>query len=122
MKNLFFTLILLIPLAVCAKQLKTAKAGELVKGKYTSYITASGDTLNIGDALNIGRPSDKTFLYITQNNQYCSTVIANQTVEISKFKVYGPGKYPKMYIGFGGYGVPCWIDYESAILEGEVKK
>jgi hypothetical protein len=101
----------------------TSTLGKNVK--YQAYITESGDTIRVGDIIKIGKPSgDKTFNYIMQGGQYCMPFMAGKKIIIEKIwsLSYNKKTQPTLFICFGRGLAMIWIDYENAILEGEVVK
>lgn len=103
---------------------QTASFGQLTeKGKYETYITSTGDTLNVGDTLKIGQPTAQTnFAYITQGSEYAASRLAGAVVEITELSSFGKKKQGfKMFAGFKGYGLlPVYVDYEAANKAGEI--
>ncbi|OXB01716.1 hypothetical protein B0A75_04555 [Flavobacterium oncorhynchi] len=119
MKNLFLTLILTT--AFCNAQTavynKTKSAGN-----FKEYQTKEGQVLKIGDSLTIGYPLGKDFTFLTQGNQPVAAFLSNNKIKISNFKSVGStNRGYKIYALFKGYGIPVYIDYESAVETGEVK-
>lgn len=98
--------------------------------RYSTYISKSGDFLNIGDTLIIGEPSGaKSFNFIQQGLDFGTIVydsrisntffIPGKKVIISEIRIYKNN----LFIAFKGYGLlPIYIQYEKAIKANEVKK
>ena len=113
-------LLFLLPGVVSFSQ--TAIYGKIEnRGKYESYITQGQDTITIGDRIQILDPRTDVFTYITQGNAPAGAIIAGTHPIISKIKTFGTKKRGfKAYIGFSGYGLTVWIDYENAIRAQEI--
>ena len=94
----------------------------LKNGNYTIYHAKDGTTVKVGDVLHINQPAGDQYVYIAQNNIPAGTILANKDIVISKIKIYGSkGHKPNVLIGFKGFGMATvYIDYENAILNGEV--
>lgn len=109
------TLLLLFLSQICTAQI--ANHNTTKKGKYTTYITAKGDTINTGMQLRLGTPStDLGFVYVSQGGERVAFRLANETVTVSGIRVY-----EKPYLQIRGYGlIPVLIDYENAITTGEL--
>lgn len=91
-------------------------------GLFNEYQTRSGNTIKVSDTLKISVPRLQNFTFITQANAPAGPIIANTNVVISKIRVIGNKKRGyKTYLLFGGYGLLVYIDYESALEEGEIK-
>jgi len=108
--------LLLFLTQICGAQI--ANYNTTKKGKYTSYITATGDTIKTGMQLRLGTASTNLgFVYISQGGERVAFRLSNQTVT-----VHGVRVYEKPYILFKGYGLlPVLIDYENAITTGELQ-
>lgn len=97
---------------------KVFSGGQSLSG----YKCASGDMLRVGDTLLLGLPSsDLGFTYITQNSERVAHRLANTHVVIADFKIIHENIDSKTYVKVKGYGlIPILIDYEVALLVGEV--
>lgn len=94
------------------------------KGTYKQYITKSNDTINVGDKVTFGLPTNgNQYIFITQGNTPAGTVITGDKVTISKLKSIGStSKGFKMYAVVKGYGLlPVLIDIEAALKTEEVE-
>lgn len=92
-------------------------------GNFKEYLTKEGQTLKIGDTIVIGYPLGKEFTFLTQGNQPVAAFLSNNKVIVSNFKAVGStSRGFKIYALFKGYGLPVYIDYESALETGEIKK
>lgn len=92
---------------------------------FKEYISKDNLLLKIGDTLTIGYPfSGSFFTFITQGGQQTSPMLSNKKIAIKKIKTIGTKKTGfKTYFTIAGYGfVPVYIDYESALETGEIKK
>ena len=118
------TLILVFITAAMLGKSQSIESGKVTDdGIYTTYIAKSGDTIEIGDTLTIGKPSGEFgFVYITQGSQRVQSWMAGKKIAIYKMRGYGTKKSGyKLYLLFKGFGiVPVFLDYDSAIETGEV--
>jgi hypothetical protein len=89
------------------------------EGNYKEYISKKNISIKIGDTINIKYPllGDR-FVYITQGNSNCGTILANTKNIIKKIKIIKN----KAYIIFAGYGlINIYIEYESALDNKEIE-
>lgn len=102
-----------------AQFMKVEKAGQ-----YQEYITKSGKSIKINDTIEIGIPrSGNRFSFIMQGEgNFCGGVIANTKNVVKKIVAAGRPKIGyKVWIFFKGYGlIPVMIDWEAAVMTGEV--
>ncbi len=89
---------------------------------WENYISKAGDTLSIGDYIEILDPRSDVFTYITQGNISAGPIISGTSPAITKIKSVGTKKRGyKIFLGFKGYGLlTVWIDYENALRSSEV--
>ena len=94
-----------------------------ISKKYSTYITQTGDTLQIGDTLYVGKiNSGDHFLHIVQGDQFCGPQISGYKLTINKLILQKSKSQPAtMWIDFRGWGLlPVYIRYEQALEYGEV--
>jgi hypothetical protein len=122
MKRIFLIWIVLVSFIVCNAQV--AEFGRITgNGLYDSYITKSGDQINVGDTLILGKPSGiQRFMYIQQGGEYCAPWISGRKVAITQIRSYGnPKRGYTLFIQFKGFGlIPVSMLYDNAIESGEV--
>ncbi|WP_461630541.1 hypothetical protein [Labilibaculum euxinus] len=122
MRQLLFFL-LIAQCFMCYSQ--KAEFGKLSKqGSFTEYLSKNGDLIEVGDTLVVGLPSAYTgFNFILENGEKLSPDISGTSVVINKLKAFGERwKGFKIYVQIRGSGLSSvFIDYESAIVTGEVK-
>lgn len=89
---------------------------------WENYISKAGDTLSIGDYIDVLDPRSDVYTYITQGNVSAGPIISGTRATITKIKSVGTKKRGyKIYLGFSGYGLlTVWIDYENALRSGEI--
>lgn len=120
MKNLI--LLLFFITSFCTAQTATYNKTKTT-GSFKEYLTKEGHSLKIGDTIEIGYPLGKEFTFLTQGNQPVAAFLSNNKVVVSNFKAVGSANRGfKIYALFKGYGLPVYIDYESALETGEIKK
>ncbi|WP_035647390.1 hypothetical protein [Flavobacterium sp. ASV13] len=120
MKNLLFTLILTA--SFCNAQTAIYNKTKST-GNFKEYQSKNGSILKVGDSITIGYPLGKEFTFLTQGNQPVAAFLSNKKVAISNLKSVGSNtRGYKMYALFKGYGLPVYIDYESALETGEIKE
>lgn len=93
------------------------------KGKFTEYISKDKKKIKINDTIQIGLPSAaNNFVYITQGNVGVLPFLANTKAVVKEIKSVGKKEIGfKIYLLFKGYGLlPVYIDYETALVTGEV--
>lgn len=120
MKNIILFLMLIFTSALSYSQIvEYNKYPDTKLHKYTSYVSKSGDIINIGDTLIIGIPSGiKTFNFIQQGMEFCAPHISGKQVVVTGIRSYKNN----LFIEFKGYGlVPVYIQYENAIDVKEIK-
>jgi hypothetical protein len=91
--------------------------------QYDAYITKSGDQINVGDTLVIGKPAGiQRFMYIQQGGEYCAPWISGKKVAITQIHSYGKKKNGyTLFVQFKGFGlIPVFMQYDNAIANGEV--
>jgi len=118
MKNLIVLLLIFVPFLSTsfAQQVEYDKYSEGLN-KYSSYISKSGDVINIGDTLVIGKNSGlNRFNFITQGEQPCGVVITGKKVIITQIRTYKNN----LFLQFKGWGLPCYISYEPALDAKEI--
>ncbi|MDE5418393.1 hypothetical protein L3049_10260 [Labilibaculum sp. DW002] len=116
-------LLLIAQCSLCYSQ--NAEFGKLSKkGSFTEYLSKNGNQIKVGDTLVVGLPSANTgFNYISENGEMLSPDISGTSVVIKKLKAYGEKwKGFKIYVQVKGSGLSSvLIDYESALVTGEIK-
>ena len=121
MKIATLTLIVLFVTLACSAQI--AEYGKLTNIKYDSYISKTGDQINVGDTLLIGKASSESgFIYITREGARLNSALAGNKIEINKIKSFETQAAGlKLWVQFKGFGWPfALIDYENAIETGEI--
>lgn len=119
MKKIFLLLFLIT--TICTAQTAVYNKTKTT-GNFKEYLTKDGKSLKIGDTITIGYPLGKEFTFLTQGNQSVAAFLSNNKVIVSNFKSIGStNKGFKIYALFKGYGLPVFIDYESALETGEIK-
>jgi hypothetical protein len=119
MKNLIlFLLIFTSVMSSYSQTVEYNKYPDTKLHKYISYVSKSGDIINIGDTLIIGKPSGiKTFNFIQQGMEFCAPHISGKQVIVTGIRSYKNN----LFIEFKGYGlVPVYIQYENAIDTKEI--
>lgn len=116
-------ILLLLVFTTSFSQAQTAAYDKIKSsGSFKEYITKQGTNLKVGDTITIGYPLGKDFTFLTQGNQPVAAFLSNNKIAISNFKAIGSTTRGfKMYALFKGYGLPVYIDYESALETGEIK-
>jgi hypothetical protein len=112
-------LLLLFSTMVVAQTTKN----ELIKEELiTEYKAETGDIIKVGEKIKVGLPSaGNQFVYITQGNLPCGTIIANQEYLVKKIKVVGSKKRGfKAFALFSGFGLSCYIEIETALMVNEI--
>lgn len=92
-------------------------------GTYETYTTKKGQTISVGDHIELGLPYAGThFIFISQDNTYVRSRLAGDVVEITKLEAATNNKKSyKMQAYFKGYGVlPVIIDIENALKTEEI--
>ncbi len=121
-----FIIILFIFLPILSISQNRAVYDSIPDGKnsYGSYITKIGDVIKVGDTLQIGLPSNPSgFNYITQLGQRAGSFLADRKIIIFKIRTFKDKRFSnRAYLSFKGYGALVDIDYESALISGEIKK
>ncbi|MHC0441579.1 hypothetical protein [Flavobacterium sp. 3-210] len=94
------------------------------ESNFKEYESKNGNIIAIGDTLSIGMPANgRDFLFISQANTPAGTVLANSKAVINKLKTVGnKTRGFKTYALFKGYGLPVYVDIESALEIGEIKE
>ena len=122
-KTRYFLLILLFSIQFYSYS-QTAEFNKITsKGKFTEYISKDKKSVKINDTIQIGLPSaGNNFVYITQGNVGVMPFLANTKAVVKEIKSVGKKETGfKIYLLFKGYGLlPVYIDYETALLTGEV--
>lgn len=118
-QNILFLLFMIISLISYSQTAEYNKYIDNKLHKYLTYISKSGDIINIGDTLIIGMPSGvKTFNFIQQGMEYCAPNISNKKIKITEIRSYKN----TLFIGFNGYGLlRVYAEYENAIASGELR-
>lgn|SRR5690606_23090868 len=117
--------ILLLFISTFSTYGQRAVFGQLNKNNasFKEYQTKSGDLLKIGDTLVFGTAtSSEGFVYINQANMKVHPTHSGKKVPIHKIKSYGNDKTGyTVWISVKGFGLyPVDIDYENALLNGEI--
>lgn len=119
-----FTLLLIVLFAALAGRSQTAQFGKISgNAQYESYIPKTSDQINVGDTIQLGKPSGEFgFIYITQGGERVKATLAGNKVKITQIKSYGTKKAGyKLWVQFKGYGlVPVFVDYDTALETGEI--
>lgn len=120
MKKIFTIILLLIASSIFAQ---IAEYGKITGNEfYSSYIPKTGDRINVGDTLVIGKPlGEFGFTHITQGGQRVGNFMAGKKVVITQIKSYGKEKRGyTLWVQFKGFGIPVFIDYDNALETGEI--
>lgn len=119
-----FALLLIVLFAALAGMSQTAQFGKISgNAQYESYVPKTGDQVNVGDTLQLGKPSGEFgFIYITQGGERVKSALAGNKVKITQIKSYGTKKAGyKLWVQFKGYGlVPVFIDFDNALETSEI--
>lgn len=121
MKNFAITIFFLgVSLSINAQ---TAHYPNMKDQNYKVYITKAGDTLKVGDRVEIGLPygADR-YTFIFQGGVNAGTVLTGKTVKITKLKATGNDDIGyTMFALFKGFGLlPVEINLENALRVEEV--
>lgn len=106
----------------CASSFAQTATYPPQEGRFKTYVTKNGDTISIGDKVQLGIPfGGTTFIFLSQDSQYVRSRLAGDIVTITKLESRTNNKTSyKMQAFFKGYGlVPVIIDVENAL---EVKE
>lgn len=121
MKNLTITIFFLCVSLTISGQ--TAQFQNMKNQNYKAYITKAGDTIKVGDRVEIGLPygADK-YTFIFQGGVNAGTVLTGKTVKITKLKATGNDDMGyTMFALFKGFGLlPVEINLENALRVEEV--
>lgn len=120
---LAFVMICLCSLSYSQKHYQVAVYDKFVSQRsitYDSYISKSGDKLNVGDTLIIGQPSAiKKFNYIHQGGESIEPVLSGHKVVINQIKSYKNNLFMRFRLkGYGLYAT--LIQYEPALDAKEI--
>jgi len=117
-KLLLIVFILLCVIKLNAQQAEYDKFDGDREKIYDSYISKSGDKLQVGDTLIIGTASGSTvFRFLQQGGKLCSPTIAGRKIIITQIRTYKHN----LFFQFKGFGwLPCFITYEPAITAKEI--
>lgn len=107
------------------KKVKRAEFGNLIKaGSYTEYVSKNGETISIGDSLQIETPSNiEKYAHITQNDAYLRADQMNKKLKIKAINVSGDDKkgYMTFFTCKGLGATPVFVKYEDALQTNEIK-
>jgi hypothetical protein len=108
----------------CFSQDKIAQYGKITEnGFYSAYISKTGDVINEGDTLVVGKPGGEFgFINILQGGQRVAPWLSGKKIKITQIKSYGTDKRGyTLLVQFKGYGlIPVYIDYDNALQSGEI--
>lgn len=116
MKRLPLILLLLISTIAFPQKSKT---------KFKEVITSEGDTLRIGQSIQLGMPTGTSaFRYISQGSLPVSRSLTKMKVQIHKLQmVHSENAESELIVSFKGYGMlPLRIEWEAAREHGEVDR
>lgn len=132
MKKILFKKLILLLLIVVGqnvlaqnKKVKSVAHDALTKaGTFTEYVSKSGDTIAVGDSLQISNPSNSDrYMYITQNDAYLRADNMNKKLNLKAINVSGDDKKGfTVYLTCKGLGAtPVFVKYEDALQTNEIK-
>lgn|SRR5690606_8998611 len=128
MKKTLLTLFLITSLHSFGQNLRRDKIVEYNKvtklGFYESYVSKHGDTIHIGDTLQIGKASNyDKFVHIHQDKYNMHADHTGKKVVVQNIETYGRKKSGYgVYLKFKGFGLlPVYVNYEAALEAGEIK-
>ena len=107
------------------KKVKRAEFNNLTKaGRFTEYVSKSGEVITVGDSLQIGNPSNfERYVHLTQNDAYLRADQMNKKIQLKDINVSGDDKKGyDVYFVFKGLGAtPVFVKYEDALQTNEIK-
>ena len=109
---------------------QVSESTKRIRGKITSYVTSMGDTINIGDKVKFGNPSNanNSFVYISEFMPLSTPTLASIRAqgwnsEVLKMRISGTKRkgYKVTFTSKTEGGFTRYLyDYETALSVGEI--
>ena len=121
MKTLLFVFLLFGALIGNTQDTVRFNDGSRIGLYFDTYITESGDTIDVGNTVRFGYPTNgHKYVFVMQGSDYCGTVLTNCFTTIESIRTGGYNEHPIVFAFIKGWGlIPISIDIEAAIHTGE---